>query len=170
RSSELVRLGAIQRVVRAQRFQGPAHLAHFTLFGLVTAGRDTGDLRFERRCLVEHLRVLADAVKAAGGERAQFRLTALAPRHASLIVEAREALADRTDVQVLDDPERTTGRGYYTGLCFKLHLLTGDGEMEIADGGFLDWTQKLLGNRKERLLTTGLGVDRLATLLPEAER
>jgi hypothetical protein len=33
-----------------------------------------------------------------------------------------------------------------------------DGEREIADGGFVDWTQKLLGNNKERLLISALGL------------
>ena len=37
-----VKLAGIQRVVRAQQFQGAGAPAHFTLFGLVTAGRDEG--------------------------------------------------------------------------------------------------------------------------------
>ena len=31
--------------------------------------------------------------------------------------------------------------------------------IELVDGGFVDWTQKLLGNKKERLLITGTGID-----------
>jgi hypothetical protein len=38
------------------------------------------------------------------------------------------------------------------------------GGVEIGDGGFVDWTQRLTGNRKERLLISGVGVDRFATL------
>ena len=34
----------------------------------------------------------------------------------------------------------------------------------MADGGFVDWTATLLANRKERLLISGYGVDRLAGL------
>ena len=34
----------------------------------------------------------------------------------------------------------------------------------MADGGFVDWTAALLANRKERLLISGYGVDRLAGL------
>jgi hypothetical protein len=49
RSSARVRLAALQRVTRAQRFHGPASFTHFEIFGLVTAGRDTGDLNFECR-------------------------------------------------------------------------------------------------------------------------
>ncbi|MDT7781599.1 MAG: hypothetical protein QOF58_18 [Pseudonocardiales bacterium] len=50
--------------------------------------------------------------------------------------------------------------GYYKGLCYKVYL---HGE-EIGDGGFTDWTRRLLGNGKERLLISGVGVDRLASL------
>jgi hypothetical protein len=32
---------------------------------------------------------------------------------------------------------------------------------EVGDGGFTDWTARLLGNGKERLLISGYGVDRL---------
>ncbi len=42
----------------------------------------------------------------------------------------------------------------------------GTGEPEdIGDGGFTDWSMQLAGNNKERLLITGLGIDRLAALI-----
>lgn len=55
-----------------------------------------------------------------------------------------------------------SGRGYYTGLCFKIFAAFGGTQLEVADGGFVDWTQQLLGSRKERLLISGFGIDRLA--------
>jgi len=67
--------------------------------------------------------------------------------------------------EVADAPERRSGRGYYTGLCFKVQADFGAGELEIGDGGFVDWTGKLLGNRKERLLISGYGIDRIAATL-----
>ena len=70
------------------------------------------------------------------------------------------ALAEVPDVRVIPDQSRESGRGYYSGLCFKVH----SGELELGDGGFTDWTAQLLGNRKERLLVSGYGVDRLADL------
>jgi len=36
---------------------------------------------------------------------------------------------------------------------------------EIGDGGFTDWTAKLLASKKERLLISGYGLDRLAGLI-----
>ncbi|MFD5827798.1 hypothetical protein [Lentzea sp. NPDC060358] len=136
-----VRLAAVQRVVRAQLFGGEGRFAHFTLFALVSAGRDRGSLAFERQHLAEHVAFLREAC----GE-VEVRVTVLDPRFEVV----------RGDLPA--DPSRHTG--YYQGLCFKVYR---DG-VEIGDGGFVDWTQRLTGNRKERLLITGIGVDRFATL------
>ncbi len=73
RSAAAVRLAATQRVVRAQRFSGPASSAHFTLLGAVSAGRDTGNLAFERQHTIEHLRFVVGAVRASVGGRTEVR-------------------------------------------------------------------------------------------------
>jgi hypothetical protein len=59
------------------------------------------------------------------------------------------------------DRQRTSGRGYYVGAGFQIYVrdLAGT-EYFIVDGGFTDWTQQLLSNRKERLLTSGMGSER----------
>lgn len=160
-----VRLAAIQRVVRAQRFAAAAP-AHFSLFALVSAGRDTGNLAFERRHAAEQLRVWTDAMRALGAARTRVTLTALAPGYVAVADAAREVLSGHSDVEVVDDPDRAQGRGYYTGFCFKIYLAVGGEPFEVGDGGFVDWTRKLLGNRKERLLISGVGIDRLALALP----
>jgi hypothetical protein len=162
RSSQLVRLAASQRVVRAQHFDGPGRLAHFQLFGLVTAGRDTGNRSFEHQQLAEHLRFAARALAAAGARHAQIRLTCLEEAARPVIEQVRHDLAGLPDVDAFEDPDRATGRGYYTGLCFKIYAGVASQQLEIGDGGFVDWTQHLTGNRKERLLISGFGVDRLA--------
>ncbi|MGP4098842.1 hypothetical protein [Nonomuraea sp. KM90] len=143
-----VRLAALQRVVRAQRFEGAASYAHFTLFAVITAGRDTGDLAFERAHAAEHLAVLTAAVRACGGADAETRVTVLDDRFERVAAE----------LDATPDPDRQGGRGYYSGLCFKIY---GKG-VEVGDGGFVDWTARLLGNRKERLLISALGIDRLS--------
>jgi hypothetical protein len=50
---------------------------------------------------------------------------------------------------------------YYRGVQFKLYITVGGNEWEVADGGFVDWTQQLTGNRKERLMISGLGLELL---------
>jgi len=47
-------------------------------------------------------------------------------------------------------------------VCFKLHATNESGdEVELADGGDTSWTRTLLGDEKERLVVSGLGVERL---------
>jgi hypothetical protein len=38
--------------------------------------------------------------------------------------------------------------------------------LSVADGGLVDWTQQLVPSRKERLLISSVGVDRLALITP----
>jgi hypothetical protein len=154
RSATPVHLAASQRVVRAQKFAGSGFSAHFQLFGLVSAGRDVGGLGFERDALTTHLRFAAEAV----GAGAEIRLTLLDPAFETVVDHVTAALAEVVGVRVVLDPDRESGRGYYSGLCFKVHA--GD-DGEVGDGGFTDWTARLLGNGKERLLISGYGVDRL---------
>ncbi|SED75138.1 hypothetical protein [Jiangella alba] len=165
----VVRLAAIQRVVRAQYVAGPAMFAHFSLFAQVTAGRDIGGLGFERAALAEQLAVVAGALPRLGAEEVEVRLTVLEPRFAPVADAIVAALGGRPDgaaagvpVRAALDPGRPSGRGYYEGLCFKV-MARLDGEWaEVGDGGFTGWSRELLSNKKERLLISGLGIDRLA--------
>ncbi|MER5636617.1 hypothetical protein ABT095_06665 [Kitasatospora sp. NPDC002227] len=165
RSAVPVRLATTQRVVRAQHFDTPGMLAHFQLFGLVTAGRDTGDRAFERRHLLEHLRFAVRALADAGVRRTELRLTCLDAAAAPVLAQVRAELAQTPGVEIVEDPNRASGRGYYTGLCFKVFAEIGGQAVELADGGFTDWTQRLLASRKERLLISGFAVERLAAAL-----
>jgi len=58
------------------------------------------------------------------------------------------------------DGSRVAGLGYYQGLMLQLWATTPAGaSLPLGDGGFTTWTQRLLADRKERLLTSGLGVE-----------
>jgi hypothetical protein len=75
------------------------------------------------------------------------------------------AFVDRVGVEgVVLDLDRTAGRGYYPSLCLSVRARFGDEMVECGDGGFVDWTQRLLSDRSERLLISGLGLDRMAAL------
>ena len=53
---------------------------------------------------------------------------------------------------------RLEGLGYYTGLCLRVSPEAPDGvRYPVADGGFTDWTARLLADRKELLMTSGIG-------------
>ena len=157
-----VRLATIQRVTRGQFF--PAGFqAHFSLFAMVTAGRDEGSLRFEEAALRDHLG-FAVAGLAAAGLPVQVALTPLSD-NGERIVAAVAAGLGGTGAEVVTDREREKGRGYYRDVCFKVNAVIGAEPVEIGDGGLTDWTARLLANQKERLLISGYGLDGLARLL-----
>jgi len=170
RTAEPVRLATSQRVTRAQQFGGPISFAHFQLLGVVTAGRDTGSHAFERQHLIEHFRFAVGGLAATGASHVEIAITRLGEAADALLALAEQEFAGQPGVRVVDAPERESGRAYYQCLCFKINAAysgsdgTVPDEVEISDGGFVDWTAKLLGNRKERLLISGHGLDRLAIM------
>jgi hypothetical protein len=53
---------------------------------------------------------------------------------------------------------RLEGLGYYRNFTLRISAEAPDGRRyPLADGGFTDWTARLLANRKERLLISGVG-------------
>jgi hypothetical protein len=54
--------------------------------------------------------------------------------------------------------ERLEGLGYYRPFTLRISVQAPDGNRyPLVDGGFTDWTARLLGNQKERLLISGIG-------------
>ena len=168
RPQEETKLCASQRLLRTQPFDGPASFAHFSLLHLCTAGRDRGSYRFEVEALLEqidyYLRLFAAAREAGYAlGAARVRLTAFdETRLEALQGEVLDRLsAEHPEVAFATDQERTSGRGYYAGAGFQIFGQDASGsEFFLVDGGFTDWTQQWLSNRKERLLTSGLGSER----------
>lgn len=161
RSAELVRLACVQRVTRAQHFSGPMSYAHFSLLAMVIAGRDIGSSTFERTALVALASQMATVVRVAGADATSVTFTDFDGRHAELLRDVAGTLAGN-GIDVLSDHERAAGHGYYPSVCFKVHARFGESMIEVGDGGLVPWTQRLLGNSKERLLIGGIGLDRLA--------
>ena len=161
------RLAAVQRVVRAQQVV-PGYLPHFSLLGLATAGRDDGGHRFEREAVAEHVRAVTTGLAAAGFDAIQLALTPLTPAGRTIASAVGELLAaaplPALPLDVVIDDEREAGRGYYRELCFKVNVRDGAEWAEVGDGGFTDWTARLTASSKERLLISGIGIDRVATL------
>lgn len=160
-SDRSVRLAAFQRAVRAQRFEEAAAFAHFHLFGLVTAGRDVGNFVFERESADEHVRFAIEGTLKAGADGIRIELTDFSSRETTLLAAVRESLPSTPEIHVADRPDRRAARGYYAGFCFKAFATFRGATFEVADGGHVDWTQHLLSSRKERLMISGIGLDRL---------
>lgn len=171
RSAEPVRLAASQRVTRSQQFAGPVSFAHFQLLGVVTAGRDTGSREFESRHLAEHIRFASAGLGALGIDRVTIAVTCMDEASRRVLAAVAAELGGLPGLDIAEAPDRQSGQAYYRGLCFK--VLAGSAGnrpdwLEAGDGGFVDWTARLVGNRKERLLISGYGLDRVALVTPLA--
>jgi hypothetical protein len=171
RRTEPVLLAASHRVMRAQVFQGPRSFAHFRILALCAAGRDAGSFDFECARLLEqlayYLQFLTEVGVRNGSPFTSFRVAMTELGNGSRVQALQDRvltpLSNRFPAAVCGmDPARTSGRGYYRDVCFKVHVTEHDGtEVEVGDGGMTDWTQKLMSDHKERFLISGLGVERL---------
>lgn len=69
------------------------------------------------------------------------------------------------DVTFCFNMHRLTGLGYYQGPCFHIKLKNSAGQtFMLADGGFVNWTQQLLNDDKERLMTSAIGIELLCRM------
>lgn len=161
-------VAAVHRVVRGQVFRGPGEFAHFKLFALVSSARDRGSGLVEAEMIVDHLRFYAAALAALAPEvRAElivstFQHTAVDERLDELLPEL-----DRFGpaAVVRRDRERTHGRGYYTSHALQVDLHTDGGAAgNLGDGGLTGWTARLLGDAKERCLTSCISIERLVAV------
>jgi hypothetical protein len=166
-----VRLATSARCVRMQPLTHPSFTPHFRVFALATAGRDAGNHDFELRALGDHLGVHLRLLAALTGDGYGF-----APVEVWITDSERDRPAGRArldkvaarlfpalgdafpEVGFRIDETRTQGLGYYDGLMLQIWTTTPDGErMPLGDGGFAPWTQRLLADRKERFIGSGLG-------------
>jgi RimJ/RimL family protein N-acetyltransferase len=169
-SSGPIHVAARQRVLRPQFYNDSKLATHFSIFALCSAGRDLGGRRFEVFALAQHVRFHIEVLRKFLGSEVRIivSLSDFAPG------DDREALErgflqpirdEFTNVTCVIDNERQSGRGYYRDLCCKIHVRIKSGEkIEVADGGSVDWTSKLLSNAKERLVISGIGSERVCEI------
>ena len=164
-----VHLAASQRQLRAQLF-GPGLTAHFRLFALVSSARDVGSAQTEARLCLEHLRYWR-SVMAALLPDAQPHVEISSFDHPEFTERIHDRVLPRLSEQplavavpVVEVHARQRGRGYYTQGAMRLVVAHGAHQLEIGDGGFTDWTAKLLGDAKERCLVSCVSLDRITEL------
>ncbi|MEK7255015.1 MAG: hypothetical protein AAB316_09740, partial [Bacteroidota bacterium] len=165
KSQEKIRLCTSHRLIRTQPLPDPRFLSHFRIFGLCTAGRDEGSFQFELASLKEHLAFHLSLLTATESpfhfEKIEVQITELEDggRSESISQNVLEPLGSSFPaVHFGFFSERKTGRGYYKSLCFSINTSNSAGDFfNLVDGGFTDWTQKMLENNKERLLISAIG-------------
>lgn len=161
---DLIRLSTTHRHVRAQYFGNePGMLPHFHLFCMVTAGIDQGSYQFEKQSFWEHIKVYQDIfrslfrsdIKVVLNGRIGYKDTdGLLQR----IVQYGEECSIKVDLSIKEPNKENR---YYKGLQFTVISNINGREYYIGDGGFVDWSQQLLGSKKERMIISAIGLDRL---------
>jgi len=169
RPMEPVHLAASHRLLRAQRYDNPTALSHFSCFALCSAGRDQGNLRFELEALGLHIRIYLRALRIFLGPSVPLHVSAtdLSSDARNTLLESQLLAPIRSEFESVEcsvDEQRTGGRGYYLDLCFHIHATHPAGQrLELVDGGAVNWTRRLLSNDKERLVISGIGSERLCS-------
>jgi hypothetical protein len=123
---------------------------------------DTGNYAFECDGLLEQLRVLFGFLHdemGMDGLRLVLKKRGGYDQRNALIDRVYEHLVREMPGEEIVKEEEPAANDYYKGIQFKLYANAGGRVWEIADGGFVDWTQRLLENRKERLLISGFGLE-----------
>ena len=168
-TEDVIRFSCIERHVRAQQIAGKGFTPHFKIACLVTAGHDSGSYSFEKQSLLEHVKLMTTLFKDYYQvDKIAFRLVCrngyLDAR--ALAVQVKESINERlpeTLIEIIENPEKENN--YYCGLQYKIDITINNRVFEIGDGGFVDWTQKLLQNKKERMLSTGIGFEFMYRIL-----
>jgi hypothetical protein len=177
-----VRLCATAQVLRLQPIpDAPGFTAHFRLFVLVSAGRAQAGHGFELAEVAEHVRVyqrLLDGIRARGADLADVivelsdtrlprpgpttPVAVLPPEMTGAAPRLLRALGEVLPEAVFD-LDRREALGYYDGPMLSVTATDRDGGgYTLADGGGVPWTQRLLANGRERLITSGIGLGRIA--------
>lgn len=156
----------ISRVIRTQVFTNPHFTPHFSVLCLISCGRDTGSFNFEKEELLKHLTTAHEICKSYGVEQIYFEIIPCKgyDSQSPLVAETIAYVQEKNhDIQVSAvSPEHENN--YYYGFRIKQKIVVGGDTIEIGDGGLLDWTQQLLANKKERMMTFGIGFQMLCQL------
>jgi acetolactate synthase regulatory subunit len=155
------RLCTVHRHIRTQPFP-TGYLPHFKIGCMVSSGLDTGSYEFECDGLLQQLRILFGFLRdemGLGALRLVLKQRGGYDGRNPLIQRVYEHLVRELPGEDIAREEGPADNSYYKGIQFKLYADAGGRVWEIADGGFVDWTQQLLGNRKERLLISGFGLE-----------
>jgi hypothetical protein len=167
KSVESIHLATSHRLLRTQRYEGPNLASHFSIFSLCSAGRDQGNYHFELSVLALHIGFYLRSLRTYLGSGVSLRVALTDLQTDQPLLSTRLLSLLQTEfpgVECTLDDQRTSGRDYYAVLCFHVYAATPSGQMlELADGGAVNWTQKLLSNAKERCVISGIGSQRVCT-------
>ena len=152
------------RVLRAQVFPNTKrHFAHFGIFCIVSSGKDKGSYSCEKELFIKQLAFYKELLL----EKYDANLSVVLRKRCGYTdgdgffdTMAELVKNELPDILLTFDLEHE-GNNYYKGMNYIINIEKDDSKIEIGDGGFVDWTQTMVNNKRERCLISGIGLDRL---------
>ena len=155
------------RVLRAQLFQASKYFyPHFGIFCIVSSGRDNGSYICEKNLITKHLIYYNKLLMEKYDKGLSIALRKRSGYHDSnsfFDTVTNLIINELPDVPISFDLDHEEN-SYYKGINFKLYMEKDNDKIEIGDGGFVDWIQRMTNNKKERCLISAIGIDRLLSL------
>lgn len=166
--SNQIHFCTVHRHVRAQTLPpAKGFTAHFKIFCALSSGKDTGSFEFEKQALAKHLLLYWDILNTLGLKGASIILKVLdEPGHETLAQSIQtfvETNLKQLNLSLITVPKDE--HNYYQRLRFSINIMHKGNEINIGDGGFLDWTQLLTNNKKERTMASGLGLELMLKIM-----
>ena len=155
----IVKYAATHRHVRTQSLNNPAFTAHFSIFCMATGGMDTGNFSFELEQLTDHINTHYSFFTNEFNKDKLLVRIYLKQDNTTFEEKLRKGL-ESFNPQVPIKIEKQSDVGdYYKMVRFRFFLQHKGNEINLSDGGFVDWTQKLIPNKKHRLIISGIGTE-----------
>lgn len=158
-NTSTIKYCAAHRHVRTQGLSNPAFTPHFGVFCMATGGRDKGDFSFELLQLVDHINIHFSIFSNEFVEE-KFLLKIYLKADDDKFRQGLTKALTSVDEKLAISLEHQSDPGdYYKLVRFKFFIKHRGKEINLSDGGFVDWTQKLIPNKKHRLLISGIGTE-----------
>ena len=157
----IIKYAATHRHVRSQALLNPIFTPHFGIFCLATGGFDSGNFSFELEQLIDHITTHLSLFSSEFDLKKERWLLRLYLKDENVIFHQKlEARIKTINDEITVKMERQLNPGdYYKLVQFKFFIQRNEQEINLSDGGLVDWTQKLIPNKKHRMIISGVGTE-----------
>lgn len=159
----LTRLTSAHRHIRCQPIDNPDYSAHFSVLALVSGGRDQGHYLFEIGEILTHIRILIAIIQQNTTGfllHVRFFMKKCSEGFRQNFHEKICDFSSEINIEFVDDPDDN----YYQMVQYKIYAKSNDLELDLADGGIVDWSQQILSDKKQRMCISGIGLELLYKL------
>jgi hypothetical protein len=159
KNNPLIKYCTTHRHVRGQYFTNPAFSAHFGVFCMVSGGYDSGGYSFELDQLMDHITFYSNRLLTIFQKEDLFVIVDSRDKRGIFHTKLKnniDSVKERIDCQFKALDEKNN---YYETVRFKIFLKYHGASIDLVDGGFVNWTQRILSNKKHRLLVSGTGLE-----------